>query len=441
MTVIRAFLVFLCTFLVALHLPAVTADIGNPIFAATLGHGELGAPGGKALIAEDVRENADVRAIRYSIRALMDEREEEESPQARAVRVLAAGDAMLSAPLQGGGADADVAAEEPRRSKNGGKKGGRKGGKKGGKKGGTKGGNTRKDEGHTGKDDDNKRKDAENKRKDEVNKQKDEENKRKDAFNKQKDQENKRKDATWHAFTCLPAALLSPLTTPHHPSSPPPFSTPLTLHAPTPLALISQQGSAWQWLWGEFSCLPAALVSPLLLTNPPGSLPLTQPQGSAWQWMWGVFSCWPACHPPFIGSPHHTTPLSIPLLSPSSPPNPTAGQRRAVDVGRVQLPADVHLSARVGRAAASLKALGPLFHHHNQHPTCLSARVGRAAVSLKALGAHCYPTATTPTPLTRPSVCPSPCCLQECACGAGSSGLSEGPGAPLLCRGGFQSLS
>ncbi|CAI7837610.1 unnamed protein product, partial [Closterium sp. NIES-53] len=47
------------------------------------------------------------------------------------------------------------------------------------------------------------------------------------------------------------------------------------------------------------------------------------------------------------------------------------GQRRAVDVGRVQLPAcavdrcfinvaDVHLSARVGRSAVSLKALGPL---------------------------------------------------------------------------------
>ncbi|CAI5995643.1 unnamed protein product [Closterium sp. NIES-64] len=47
------------------------------------------------------------------------------------------------------------------------------------------------------------------------------------------------------------------------------------------------------------------------------------------------------------------------------------GQRRAVDVGQVQLPAcavdrcfinvaDVHLSARVGRAAVSLKALGPL---------------------------------------------------------------------------------
>ncbi|CAI5520656.1 unnamed protein product [Closterium sp. Naga37s-1] len=47
------------------------------------------------------------------------------------------------------------------------------------------------------------------------------------------------------------------------------------------------------------------------------------------------------------------------------------GQRRAMDVGRVQLPAcavdrcfinvaDVHLSARVGRAAVSLKALGPL---------------------------------------------------------------------------------
>ncbi|CAI5484746.1 unnamed protein product, partial [Closterium sp. Yama58-4] len=65
----------------------------------------------------------------------------------------------------------------------------------------------------------------------------------------------------------------------------------------------------------------------------------------------------------------HCTPLTLHTPTPLAPI--TAGQRRAVDVGRVQLPAcavdrcfinvaDVHLSARVGREAVSLKALGPL---------------------------------------------------------------------------------
>ncbi|CAI5520652.1 unnamed protein product, partial [Closterium sp. Naga37s-1] len=307
------------------------------------------------------------------------------------------------------------------------------------------GGNTRKDGGNTRKDGGNTRKDGGNTRKDGGNTRKDGGNTRKDGGNTRKDGGNTRKDggnkmnenrgAVDAGRVQMPAAaFLSPLPSP-------PLSPPLTLHAPTPLALLSPQGSAWQWLWGEFTC-------------------------------------WPACHPPFIGSPHHTTPLS-----PTSPPNPTAGQRMAVDVGRVQLPAcavdrsweeelmcthlfmheSVHVpvpwtaapstSARVGLAAVSLKALGPVCYPitttlhltlPSPIPACIqertSARVGREAVSLKALGAHCYPTATTPTPLTRPSVCPSPCCLQECTCGAGS-GLSEGPGAPLLCRGGFQSLS
>ncbi|CAI5991809.1 unnamed protein product [Closterium sp. NIES-64] len=71
----------------------------------------------------------------------------------------------------------------------------------------------------------------------------------------------------------------------------------------------------------------------------------------------------PACCSRLTPPPHQ--PPWVP------PYDPTAGQRRAVDVGRVQLPAcavdrcfinvaDVHLSARVGRAAVSLKALGPL---------------------------------------------------------------------------------
>ncbi|CAI5957743.1 unnamed protein product [Closterium sp. NIES-65] len=627
MTVIRAFLVLVCTLIVAaVLLPAATADdVVNPTLAATFAHGALGAPGG-------VRENADVRAIRYSIRALMDEREEEESPQARAVRVLAAADAMLSAPLQGGGADAEVAAEEPRRSKNGGKKGERKGGKKGGKKGGTKGGNTRKDEGHTwkddghtGKDDDNKRKDAENKWKDEVNKQKDEENKRKDEENKRKDEENKRKDEEnmrkdeenkrkdeenkrkdeenkrkaggnmrhggntredggntredggntredggntrkdggntrkdggrkrMADMARVPAALLSPLTTPHHPSSPPPFSSPLTLHAPTPLALLSQQGSAGQWLWGEFSCLPAALFSPLLLTNPPGSLPMTQPQGSAWQWMWGCSAAGLPATP--LSSVPLTTPHRSPSLCSSLPPHPTqqqgsAGQWTWGEFSFLPVPwtaaPSMWLMCTCEWLGGGAYVSGweeelmrtHLFMHESTLPLTLlpaplvaasrSARVGLAAVSLKALGPLCYPTTTTlhltlpspipaciqertcgagsglsespgtpfppsqptphtsvshitplsrchppcclqecvcgagssllkgpgvpllpspqhptrlsPTPLTRPSVCPSRCCLQECTCGAGS-GLSESPGAPLLCRGGFQSIS
>ncbi|CAI5995644.1 unnamed protein product [Closterium sp. NIES-64] len=136
-------------------------------------HGLLGS--GQAL-SGDVREDTNVRAIRYKMRTLMEVNEE--SPHAGTVRDMAA-DAMLSA-LQGEAADADVAAENTRRMLK------REKGE-------------RKDEGHDWKDEGkreegNKRKDEENKRKDEENKRKDEENKRKDEENKRKDEENKRKD-------------------------------------------------------------------------------------------------------------------------------------------------------------------------------------------------------------------------------------------------------
>ncbi|CAI5520657.1 unnamed protein product, partial [Closterium sp. Naga37s-1] len=159
---------------ITVHLPgAVRADLVIPSLASFFKHGLLGS--GQAL-SGDVREDTNVRAIRYKMRTLMEVNDE--SPHAGTVRDMAA-DAMLSA-LQGEDADADVASENTRRMLK------REKGE-------------RKDEGHDWKDEGrrdegNKRKDEENKRKDEENKRKDEENKRKDEENKRRDEENKRKD-------------------------------------------------------------------------------------------------------------------------------------------------------------------------------------------------------------------------------------------------------
>ncbi|CAI5462375.1 unnamed protein product [Closterium sp. Yama58-4] len=153
----------------AVHLPAaVTADFVIPSLASIFGHSLLGS---REALSTDVREDTNVRAIRYKMRALMEVNEE--PPHAGAVHDMAA-DAMLSA-LRGEGADADVAAENTRRMLKREKE-------------------ERKDEGHDWRDEENKRKDEENKRKDEENKRKDEENKRKDEENRRKDEENKRKD-------------------------------------------------------------------------------------------------------------------------------------------------------------------------------------------------------------------------------------------------------
>ncbi|CAI5507333.1 unnamed protein product [Closterium sp. Naga37s-1] len=193
-------------------------------------------------------------------------------------------------------------------------------------------------------------------------------------------------------------SLTTPLFTP---LSPPPFPRP--------------QGSAGQCTWGEFSCHPAGFLSPL--PSPP---PLTTPDPScphppdspitAGQRM--AVDVGRACHSPFSPVPFTTShrspslcsarratrgsgrgrvqlPACCSSITPFTPnqtaipvalyPNLTAGQRMAVDVGRVQLPAcavdrcfinvaDVHLSACVGRAAVSLKALAALLTHRNHSP-------------------------------------------------------------------------
>ncbi|CAI5964902.1 unnamed protein product [Closterium sp. NIES-64] len=99
---------------------------------------------------------------------------------------------------------------------------------------------------------------------------------------------------------------------------------------------------------GRGACSPACLLSrsppPLTtvdLTPSTPHPPATQPQGSAWQ-TWHAFLPCPPITPHHPSPPLLTTPLQLPP-DPSCPHPPgspiTAGQRRAVAVGRVQLPA------------------------------------------------------------------------------------------------------
>ncbi|CAI5975365.1 unnamed protein product [Closterium sp. NIES-65] len=94
------------------------------------------------------------------------------------------------------------------------------------------------------------------------------------------------------------------------------------------------------------------------------------------------------------------------------------GQRRAVDVGQVQLPAcavdrcfinvaDVHLSARVGRAAVSLKALGPLcyavaafkaFPKHRNLDLSIRGRIASQLLSLSPFLSLSLPPSLPPSP-------------------------------------------
>ncbi|CAI5957755.1 unnamed protein product [Closterium sp. NIES-65] len=118
----------------------------------------------------------------------------------------------------------------------------------------------------------------------------------------------------------------------------------------------------------------------------------------------------PACCSRLTPPPHQ--PPWVP------PYDPTAGQRRAVDVGQVQLPAcavdrcfinvaDVHLSARVGRAAVSLKALGPLcyavaafkaFPKHRNLDLSIRGRIASQLLSLSPFLSLSLPPSLPPSP-------------------------------------------
>ncbi|CAI5462374.1 unnamed protein product [Closterium sp. Yama58-4] len=164
----------------------------------------------------------------------------------------------------------------------------------------------------------------------------------------------------------LPACHLSfsfvILTTPHHS---PPLCSPFTEPQGSAAARDSGRGA------------PACLPPLFFIRDPPHhTTPLSTPLLSRYLTTGQRVAVdvghlqLPACHPPFHWCPPLTTPLSTPLLPAVSLPS-TTGQRVAVDVGHLHLPAcamdrcfinvaSVHLSARVGRAAVSLKALGPL---------------------------------------------------------------------------------